>query len=211
MVSYEDFLAQSGLTQKKLQQISTNTKDLINFEKPYPVEIKKSSIEGQGIFATEFIESGQIVCSARIKNMRTTGGRYINHSGNPNVFLKQQDENLYFVALAEIEIGSEFTVDYLENLKLIRRVSMNEENLIQLGTDSEMLLSNEAFTKVIDFLMNSSVQNWAQTEAQESVKREQFYAHLKALTDIVETLKHQVSVRDQINEKNSEKIIIEEE
>ena len=202
MLSYEDFLTKTGFTEKQLQTLSTNTKDLIPFEKPYPIEIRKSSIHGKGIFTTKSIKPGQTVCSARIKNMRTSGGRYINHSGNPNVFLKQQSSNFYFVALTEIESGSELTANYFENLKLIRRVNMNEEQLIALGNDSENLLKNEGFIRVINLMMDSSVQNWAQSEYEDTTKREQSYSHFKALSDVIATLNQNVTVRDQINDKN---------
>ena len=204
MLSYEDFLTRTGFTEKQLQKLSTNTKDLIPFEKPYPIEIRKSSIHGQGIFTTKSIKPRQIVCSARIKNKRTSGGRYINHSGCPNVFLKQQGKNFYFVALTEIESGSELTANYFENLKLIRRVNMNEEQLITLGNDSENLLKNEGFIRVMNLMMDSSIQNWAQSEVEDTAKREQSYSHFKALSDVIATLNQNVTVRDQINEKNDE-------
>ena len=81
---------------------------------------------------------------------------------------------------------------------------MNEEELIALGNDSEKLLKNKGFIKVMNLMMDSSVQNWCQSEYEDTKKREQSYSHFKALADIIATLNQNVTVRDQINDKNDE-------
>jgi hypothetical protein len=76
-----------------------------------------------------------------------------------------------------------------------------EEALIELGTDAEILLGTDAFTRTINSLVDVSVQAFLSSAPDQNVKREEAYNHYRALTDVVSTLRQQVEVRDQINLK----------
>jgi len=78
---------------------------------------------------------------------------------------------------------------------------MNEEQLVQLGTDSEALLNTEAFGRTINTLVDAAIQGFLGSASDEGDKREKAYHHCQALSDIVATLKQQVEVRDQIDSK----------
>mgnify|MGYP000878439086 CR=1 FL=1 len=88
---------------------------------------------------------------------------------------------------------------------------MNEEQLAQLGVDAEVLLNTEAFNRTINILVDSSVQEFLSSAPDEEDKRVNAYNHYKALVDIVNTLRQQVEVRDQIDSKQDEATTEQEE
>jgi hypothetical protein len=88
---------------------------------------------------------------------------------------------------------------------------MNEEQLVQLGVDAEVLLNTEAFNRTINSLVDSSVQEFLGSAPDEEDKRSNAYYHYRALVDIVNTLRQQAEVRDQINSKQDEPTTEEEE
>lgn len=88
---------------------------------------------------------------------------------------------------------------------------MNEEQLVALGTDAEALLATEAFTKTMNIMVDATVQAFLGSTPDEESKRTEAHAHYRALVDIVNTLRQQVEVRDQINAKNSETEVTTEE
>ena len=87
---------------------------------------------------------------------------------------------------------------------------MNEEQLATLGTDAETLLNTEVFTRTINSLVDATMQVFLGSAPDEEAKREKAYSHYNALVDIVNTLKQQVEVRDQIDAKVNE-VTTEEE
>lgn len=82
------------------------------------VELKPSEIEGLGMFATRSFAVGDLVGVANFEGKRTQFGRYVNHSGKPNVFVSADEENLVFVAAKSIEPGQEITTDYRSTLEV---------------------------------------------------------------------------------------------
>ena len=89
------------------------------------VSIRKSAIEGMGVFTSRPIKSGEVICPAKICGFRTPAGRYANHSKIPNAkFVKLEDEDVFLVALSDIQgslgggFGDEITVDYRQALSL---------------------------------------------------------------------------------------------
>jgi quercetin dioxygenase-like cupin family protein len=89
------------------------------------VEVRPSSIEGQGLFATQSYASGQILCPATLNNKRSLAGRYSNHSVAPNCMFDYVDNILVLVALRDIESDEELTTDYGTTLAAI--ASRNKE------------------------------------------------------------------------------------
>jgi hypothetical protein len=92
---------------------------------------------------------------------------------------------------------------------------MNEEQLTILGNDAETLLKTESFTRTFNTLIDATVQGFLSSAPDESAKRDEAYGHYRALVDIVNTLRQQVEVRNQIdakvNETPEEELITEEE
>ncbi|HKO95857.1 MAG TPA: SET domain-containing protein-lysine N-methyltransferase [Pyrinomonadaceae bacterium] len=105
------------------------------------LSIKKSPIQGQGCFATASFKrrrkiaeyTGEKITAAEARrragrrrlricgiNERWSldgsrfgnGTHYINHSCEPNAFMKIQNDHILFIALRDIEPGEEITIDY---------------------------------------------------------------------------------------------------
>tara|TARA_B100001094_G_C18136681_1_gene775510 strand:+ start:218 stop:496 length:279 start_codon:yes stop_codon:yes gene_type:complete len=81
---------------------------------------------------------------------------------------------------------------------------MNEQELIRLGDDSESLLKSDSFNTVINTLVDGAFQAFVNSKPDESENRERCYTHYRACVDILNTLRHHVSVRDEINTKLEE-------
>lgn len=88
---------------------------------------------------------------------------------------------------------------------------MNEEQLIALGTDAETLLSTEAFNRVMNTMVDAVIQVFLSSEPDEEAKRHAAHIQYRALVEIISTLRQQVSVREQIEAKNSETEVTTEE
>lgn len=96
--------------------------------KPLPdcFTIKKSSIDGLGLFATELILTGRIfgpihVYDKRFKNnfIRTPLGGFINHNDNPNVSKINNKNSMYknkdlimIEVIKDIQSGEEVFLKY---------------------------------------------------------------------------------------------------
>lgn len=77
-------------------------------------------------------------------------------------------------------------------------MTTQEEQLVQAGDDAETLLSADAFDRVINSLVESTFQTFVNSKPEDGDKRERTFSHYRALVDVVNTLKQQVSVRDEI-------------
>ena len=89
---------------------------------------------------------------------------------------------------------------------------VNEEQLVNFGTEAETLLNTEAFSRTINSLIDGTVQAFYGSAPNEKDKRDQAYQHYRALVDIVSTLRQQVEVKDQIvSRQNDEQFTTEEE
>jgi hypothetical protein len=73
-----------------------------------------------------------------------------------------------------------------------------EEQLVQLGEDAEAVLNSPAFERTVNKLVESTFQAFVNSKADEEDLRKQTYSHYRALVDVVNTLKQQVAVRDEI-------------
>lgn len=75
---------------------------------------------------------------------------------------------------------------------------MEEHELIQMGEDAEALLKSEPFNRVINKLVEQQFQSFVNSQPEQSKERSITYYHYRALVDVVNTLKEQVSIRDEI-------------
>ena len=73
-----------------------------------------------------------------------------------------------------------------------------EEQLVETGEAASAVLSQPAFNQVLNSLVERSFQTFVNTSPDQGQLREQAYNHYRALVDVVDTLKQQVSVRDEI-------------
>ena len=91
--------------------------------KPLPknLTVKKSKINGLGVFATEDINNNSVLGVSHIKDSkaengywRTPLGGFINHSSNPNCKKSKNKftKNLYLTTIKNIKKGEELTIYY---------------------------------------------------------------------------------------------------
>jgi len=91
---------------------------MINY-KPLPnnITIKKSKIEGLGLFATEDIKQGTNLGISHIMTSdgsisRTPLGGFYNHSDIPNCYKIRKFSKYYLIAEVDIKKGKELTCKY---------------------------------------------------------------------------------------------------
>lgn len=77
-----------------------------------------------------------------------------------------------------------------------------EETLINLGNEAEQLVNSEVFNKTINRMVEGSFQAFVNSKPEDTKARDKSYDHYRALVDIVNTLRHDVQVRDEIIAKN---------
>jgi len=134
MTDYEAFLAEYGLTDADISALA----DFGYVHSDDPVFVSDSSVHGQGLFAGQRFQPKQIVCLAQVNGQRTHGGRFANHSNDPNVLMVRVPDELVFMALRNIEYGDEILLDYRQAMQesdfgeLRRKVLQAEELLNEL-------------------------------------------------------------------------------
>ena len=85
--------------------------------------IKKSDINGKGVFASKNFKKGELVGMAvtdeeavtdtvNFRDARTEIGRYLNHQNKENATLKSEDNTLNTYTKDSIKKGEEITVNY---------------------------------------------------------------------------------------------------
>jgi len=77
-----------------------------------------------------------------------------------------------------------------------------EELLINIGNDAEQLLKMEVFNKTINRMVEGTFQAFVNSKPEETEARNKTYDHYRALVDIVNTLRQDIQVRDEIKSKN---------
>lgn len=124
--SFATSLSLRNLKASDVREQSERTEDLI----PFPsgtttsLKVRKSFIEGKGIFSTISAKAGDILAPARLNGMRTPAGRYTNHSHRPNAEMVWQGDDIYLIATRDIVgcmgggQGEEITIDYDKTLSL---------------------------------------------------------------------------------------------
>jgi len=86
---------------------------------PKEVTIKKSYIEGLGLFAKEFLPTNTKLGISHVKDgrfendyIRTPLGGFVNHSDNPNCEFYRDDDYIILRTIRHINIGRELTAEY---------------------------------------------------------------------------------------------------
>lgn len=124
---YSYMLANNGLTEEFVREIAEREDDLIPMPgNVHPYRIGISLIEGKGYFLTVGAKAGVLLAPARIGDMRTNAGRFVNHSRSPNAEMRKGPDNtIYLVAIKNIDgcmggsIGTEVTTDYQRTMNLL--------------------------------------------------------------------------------------------
>lgn len=117
-IDYQLFLDESGIDDAYVRAMSEDVSSQMLLNEYYGVSVKPSLIQGQGLFADKAIQSGMGVVPALIDGKKTIGGRFANHSGEPNAVMTQIDGNRYLIAVKDIDEGDEITADYRVSKKL---------------------------------------------------------------------------------------------
>ena len=116
---YAYMLKNNGLTEEFAREIAEREDDLIPMPgNVHPYRIGSSPIEGKGYFLTVGAKAGALLAPARIGDMRTHAGRFVNHSCTPNAEMRKgPDSTIYLIAIKDIDgciggsIGTEVTTD----------------------------------------------------------------------------------------------------
>jgi SET domain-containing protein len=85
--------------------------------------VKKSDINGKGVFASKDFEKGELVGMAvtdeeavtdtvNFRDARTKLGKYLNHQNKENAALKSENNTLNIYTNVPIRKGEEITVNY---------------------------------------------------------------------------------------------------
>lgn len=114
---YYSALADYGISHQKAQEQTKNHDDLIadNIDNIF---VRKSIIDGVGLFSGDDFKNGDFICVAKLGEKRTIAGRYTNHSPNPNAVFAFADGDIILIAISDINIDDEITINYRAALSL---------------------------------------------------------------------------------------------
>lgn len=124
-------LQEYGFSAEQVRAESEIQSDMVDLPSEYSAKlsIRKSGIEGKGLFLSSPANAGEIIAPARIGECRTIAGRYVNHAKAPNCeYRKMPSGDIYLVALTDIHgalggsAGCELTADYRQALKASGRM-----------------------------------------------------------------------------------------
>ncbi len=79
-----------------------------------------------------------------------------------------------------------------------------DEQLIIAGDNAEALLENPAFDSAFQSLVENCFRTFSMSESKDTELREAAYYQYQAITGIINTLRQNVDVRDQIKSRNLE-------
>ena len=120
---YAKVLVEAGITEDQALELTQSNLLFLPIDEPL-ITVGASSIQGDGVFALEDIPAGGRIAPARIGNLKTTAGRYTNHSANPNAEFRLADNGLDLYAVKQIAAGYEITVCYRQAQKAAALVDL---------------------------------------------------------------------------------------
>jgi len=130
--NYLEVIQEYGFDESMVRSIS-EVDDLVPLPYgSYKFKVGDSSIEGRGIISTGNIEMNEFIGMCRIGDNRTSLGRYLNHSPNPNTKMIVVGDCIGLIALDGIYgcsggmEGVELTVDYSDVLSEIQQLKLNQ-------------------------------------------------------------------------------------
>jgi len=126
-VDFHALLAEWGITPEQAREASEREDDLIGMTPSWGIVIRRSPIEGRGVYTQLRTLPGEIIGPARLCGKRTLIGRYANHSLRPNArFVRDPNGDALLVATKTIEPfcsetvpGDEVVVDYRQVKDLV--------------------------------------------------------------------------------------------
>lgn len=121
---YKQFLLEAGMTESIARQISENLDDQLLDYALDGVEVKPSTLQGNGVFALRDFAIGEEIGVARIDDKRTPIGRYTNHSPDPNSEGFLCDNCTIVKAIKPIKTDEEILCDYRKALALAHKLRM---------------------------------------------------------------------------------------
>jgi hypothetical protein len=130
---YRLFLTQIGMEQHELERIVQHEADMMQVSEWSPVEVRPSALHGMGLFALESLAAGTFICPGRVNGKRTVAGRYINHSLTPNVIPVKIGEDIYAVAIQNIQAHEELLVDYRDSMRVNFGIAFQGDLICQAG------------------------------------------------------------------------------
>ena len=110
---YELMLNDLGLSSSEVDKLS---RDKSTYTPMGQFVVGPSSIQGQGLFSDRDIPAHEFLGTASVKGMRSELGRFVNHSNEPNLEFKVCGDTVNVYSKVSIEEGTEFTVDYKNNI-----------------------------------------------------------------------------------------------
>jgi len=117
---YALFVSEIGMTQYQIDKQVYNSDDMLegghSLNNEQGLSIRRSEIDGKGIFAERPFSKGEMICFARAGGERTSYGRYTNHALFPNARVNLEADSVVFIAEKDISESEEITVNYRELL-----------------------------------------------------------------------------------------------
>ena len=134
---YAKVIAEMGFSEQEARAVSENVDDQIPMPHAWATvaAVRNSVIEGKGMFMSWPVVAGTIIAPARINELRTPAGRYVNHAKDPNCrMVKDGSGDIYLVSIRDIsgckggDAGEELTVDYRQAVEcnLLRSTECQE-------------------------------------------------------------------------------------
>ena len=112
--TYENYIKILGFTEEEfIKEINRYPVVYTNRD----IVLKESNIEGKGCFTTKEYKPEEKIGMVLYGNGKTELGRYVNHSSEPNIYLKQG----WFIALKHIPPDTELIVNYHHNLETLKK------------------------------------------------------------------------------------------
>ena len=79
-----------------------------------------------------------------------------------------------------------------------------EEKIVAMGDHAENFLQSDSFNAIINSLVEQCFQSFAFSKPEDEAVRQHAYYQYLAVTEIVDTIKQRVAVRDEINNRASD-------
>jgi hypothetical protein len=125
MGDYHKFLDEQGMSDSFVRKCSELEGDRIDI-KSSNIVVKKSDIEGLGLFSVKQLSSGDFIMKAVLDGKRTEAGRYSNHSLTPNARAVRNGDDFDLYATSDIGDNEEITTNYRNTLSEVKKVDTSK-------------------------------------------------------------------------------------